>query len=157
VLSAEIRAYRVIHFATHGVADARNPELSGLVLALVDDRGRPRQGFLGLADVYELELASDLAVLSGCRTALGRELRGEGLMGLTRAFLHAGVPRVVASLWRVQDRATAELMERFYQALWHRGASPAAALREAQRSLRSEPRYRDPYSWSGFVLHGDWR
>jgi len=157
VLSGELRAYRVIHFATHGVADTRNPELSGLVLSLVDAAGRPRQGFLGLADIYDLDLEADLVVLSGCRTALGKEVRGEGLMGLTRGFLYAGVPRVVASLWQVQDRTTAELMARFYEAMWRDGLSPAAALREAQRSLRRDPRYRAPYSWAGFVLQGDWR
>ncbi len=157
VLSGRLRAYRVIHFATHAIADARNPERSGLVLSLVDAGGRPQEGFLGLPEIYELELGADLAVLSGCQTALGRELAGEGLMGLTRGFLYAGVPRVVASLWRVQDRATAELMSRFYRALWRDGASPAAALREAQRSLRRDPRYRDPYSWAGFVLQGEWR
>jgi len=157
VLSGDLRPYRVVHFATHGVADARTPELSGLVLSLVDKDGRPRQGFLGLSDIYDLDLAADLVVLSGCQTALGREIRGEGLMGLTRGFLHAGVPRVVASLWQVQDRTTAELMVRFYRAMWTEGLPPAAALRKAQRSLRKESRYRDPYSWSGFVLQGDWR
>jgi len=157
VLSGQLSAYRFIHFATHGIADARNPELSGLVLSLVDAGGRPRDGFLGLADIYELDLAADLVVLSSCRTAIGREVRGEGLMGLTRGFLYAGVPRVVASLWPVQDRTTAELMSRFYRALWVDRLSPAAALRAAQRSLRGEPRYRDPYSWAGFVLQGDWR
>ena len=78
-------------------------------------------------------------------------------MGLTRGFLYAGVPRVVASLWAVQDRATAELMTRFYRAMWGDGLTPAAALRQAQRSMRREPRYRNPYSWAGFVLQGDWR
>lgn len=149
VLSGELRSYRVVHFATHGLADTRNPELSGLVLS--------REGFLSLTDIYELDLAADLVVLSGCRTGLGREVRGEGLMGLTRGFLYAGVPRVVGSLWPVQDRTTAELMSRFYKGMWQAGLPPAAALREAQRSLRREPRYRDPYSWAGFVLQGEWR
>ncbi|HVG10247.1 MAG TPA: CHAT domain-containing tetratricopeptide repeat protein [Thermoanaerobaculia bacterium] len=156
-LSGKLRSYRIVHFATHGVADTRNPEMSGLVLSLVDAAGRPREGYLGLTDIYELDLAADLVVLSGCRTALGKEVRGEGLMGLTRGFLYAGVPRVVGSLWPVQDRTTAELMSRFYKAMWQGGLPPAAALRAAQRSLRAEPRYRDPYSWAGFVLQGDWR
>ena len=156
-LSGELGSYRVVHFATHGVADTRNPELSGLVLSLVDRAGRPREGFLSLTDIYELDLSADLAVLSGCRTALGKEVRGEGLMGLTRGFLYAGVPRVVGSLWPVQDRTTAELMSRFYKALWQEGLPPAAALREAQLDLRSNRRYSDPYSWAGFVLQGDWR
>ncbi len=156
-LSGDLSGYRVVHLATHAVADTENPERSGLVLSLVDSAGRPREGFVGLPDIYELELDADLVVLSGCATALGREVRGEGVMGLTRAFLFAGAPRVVASLWRVQDRATAELMSRFYHALWREGLSPAAALRQAQRSLRREPRYRDPYAWAGFVLQGEWR
>jgi CHAT domain-containing protein len=156
-LSRELGAYRVVHFATHGIADTAGAERSGLVLSLVDGEGRPREGFLGLSDIYELDWAADLVVLSGCQTALGREVRGEGLMGLTRGFLYAGVPRVVASLWRVQDRTTAELMTRFYRALWQEGLSPAAALRQAQLSLRREPRHRDPYSWAAFVLQGEWR
>jgi CHAT domain-containing protein/Tfp pilus assembly protein PilF len=156
-LSGKLRGSRVVHFATHGLADTRNPERSGLVLSLVDAAGRPQEGFLSLSDIYELDLGADLVVLSGCRTALGKEVRGEGIMGLTRGFLYAGVPRVVASLWKVQDRTTAELMNRFYRALWQDRLPPAAALREAQRSLRRDPRYRDPYSWAGFVLQGDWR
>ncbi len=156
-LAADLRDYRILHFATHALADTQNPELSGLVLSQVDAGGRPREGFLGLSDIYDLDLDADLVVLSGCRTALGKEVRGEGLMGLTRGFQYAGVPRVVASLWRVQDRATAELMTRFYRAMWHEKLSPAAALREAQRSLRREPRYRNPYLWAGFMLQGDWR
>jgi len=157
VLSGELHAYRVVHFATHGIADTRNPELTGLVLSLVDAAGKPREGFLGLSDIYDLDLAADLVVLSGCRTALGKEVRGEGLMGLTRGFLYAGVPRVVGSLWPVQDRTTAELMSRFYKAMWQRGMPPAAALRDAQSSLSRDPRYRNPHSWAGFVLQGDWR
>jgi CHAT domain-containing protein/tetratricopeptide (TPR) repeat protein len=157
VLSGGLRGYRVVHFATHAVADTSNPELSGLVLSLVDAAGKPREGFLGLSDIYDLDLDADLVVLSGCRTALGKEVRGEGIMGLTRGFLYAGVPRVVASLWKVQDRTTAELMSRFYRALWRDHLPPAAALRQAQMSLRRDPHYRDPYSWAGFVLQGDWR
>jgi len=156
VLSGELRDYRFLHFATHAVADTRNPELSGLFLSQVDAHGHPQEGFLGLSDIYELDLDADLVVLSGCQTALGKEVRGEGLMGLTRGFQYAGVPRVVASLWRVQDRATAELMTRFYRAMWRDHLSPAAALRKAQWSLRRETLYKDPYSWAGFVLQGDW-
>lgn len=157
VVSGELSEYRVVHFATHGIADTRNPELSGLVFSLLDAAGRSREGFLALGDVYELDLAAELVVLSGCRTALGKEVNGEGLMGLTRGFLYAGVPRVVASLWPVKDRTTAELMSLFYRAMWQDGLAPAAALRAAQRALRQDRRYRDPYSWAGFVLHGDWR
>jgi CHAT domain-containing protein len=158
VLAGNLRDFRILHFATHAVADTENPELSGLVLSQVDAAGRLREGFLGLSDIYDLDLDAGLVVLSGCRTALGKEVRGEGLMGLTRGFQYAGAPRVVASLWPVEDRSTTELMTRFYQAMW--GAhplAPAAALREAQRWLRQDPRYRDPHSWAGFVFQGDWR
>jgi CHAT domain-containing protein/tetratricopeptide (TPR) repeat protein len=152
-----LAGYRVVHFATHGILDAENPALSGLVLSLVDAEGRRQPGFLQLSDIYNLHLGADLVVLSGCRTALGREIRGEGLVGLVRGFLHAGAPRVVASLWRVEDRATAELMRRFYRALWEEGLAPAAALRSAQLSVAGERRWRDPYFWAGFELIGDWR
>jgi CHAT domain-containing protein len=157
VLAADLREYRVLHFATHAVADTQTPELSGLMLSQVDAAGRPRVGFLGLADIYGLDLDADLVVLSGCQTALGKEVRGEGLIGLTRGFQYAGVPRVMATLWPVLDRPTAELMTRFYRAMWRGHKTPAAALREAQRSLRQDPRFRDPHSWAGFVLQGDWR
>jgi CHAT domain-containing protein len=156
-LAADLRDYRIIHFATHALADLQNPELSGLALSQLDAQGHPREGFLGLSDIYELDLDADLVVLSGCRTALGKEVRGEGLIGLTRGFEYAGVPRVVATLWPVLDRATAELMTRFYKAMWRDHLSAAAALRKAQRSLRGDPYYRDPYYWAGFVLQGDWR
>ena len=156
VLSGALSGFRIVHFATHGVIDAETPQLSGLVLSLVDERGRPEEGFLGLADLYGLKLSADLVVLSGCDTALGREMRGEGLVGLTRGFFHAGAPRVLASLWKVQDRPTAELMVRFYRALLSDRLPPAAALRQAQLGIRSERRTRDPFYWAAFVLEGDW-
>lgn len=157
VLSGELARYRIVHFATHSVADTRDPELSGLVLSQVDRGGRPRPGFLRVYDLAGLDLAADLVVLSGCQTRLGEVIRGEGLLGLARGFEAAGVPRIVASLWRVEDRAAAEIMAHFYRALWHAGASPAAALRDAQRALRRDPRFRDPHYWAAFVLQGDWR
>lgn len=157
VLGDRLRGFRIVHFATHGVLDTENPALSGLALSTVDERGEPREGFLHLRDVYNLRLDADLVVLSGCRTALGREVRGEGLIGLTRGFQYAGAARVVASLWRVEDRATAALMSLFYRAMWDDGLAPAAALRQAQLRLRSERRFRDPYFWAGFVLEGDWK
>lgn len=157
VLGGELQPFRIVHFATHGVIDAQTPALSGLVLSRVGEDGKAREGFLSLNDVYNLQLGADLVVLSGCETALGREIRGEGLVGLTQGFFYAGAARVVASLWRVQDRATAELMGRFYAAMLREGKTPAAALREAQLAVRRERRWRDPYYWSAFVLQGDWR
>lgn len=147
-LSPRMQRYRILHFATHGVLDTRHPELSALALS---------QGSLRLQDIYRMQLRADLVVLSGCETALGQRLRGEGLIGLTHGFLYAGASQVMASLWAVQDRATAELMQRFYRALFHDGLRPAAALRAAQRSLRSEPQWRDPHFWAAFVLQGDWQ
>lgn len=157
VSGAALLPYRFVHFATHGIIDAETPALSGLVLSLVDERGEPLHGLLGLDDIYNLRLNADLVVLSGCRTALGRELRGEGLVGLTRGFLYAGGRRVLASLWPVEDWATAELMSRFYRFLWQDGLPATAALRDAKRSLRKERRFQDPYYWAGFELQGDWR
>ncbi|MEM7351955.1 MAG: CHAT domain-containing tetratricopeptide repeat protein [Acidobacteriota bacterium] len=156
VLTAGLGDYRILHFATHGVFDGDHPMSSSLALSLVEASGRPQPGLLGLQDIYNLDLAAELVVLSGCRTALGREMRGEGLVGLARGFLYAGTPRLVASLWQVEDRATAELMQRFYRGLWRESLPPAAALRQAQLSIRQERRWRDPYFWAGFVLIGDW-
>ncbi len=147
----------IVHFATHGIIDTERPQLSGLVLSQTGVGGQPASGFLDLRDIYGMELTAELVVLSGCRTALGKAMRGEGLVGLTRGFMHAGAPRVIASLWPVEDRATAELMSRFYRALWHEGSTAAAALRSAQIAMRSEGRYHDPYYWAGFVIQGDWQ
>ncbi len=157
VTGGDLAAYRYLHFATHAVLDDEHPELSGLALSTVDAAGRAQDGFLRLHDVYNLHLDAELVTLSACETALGREVRGEGLVGLTRGFLYAGSERVVASLWSVQDRATAELMRRFYRGMLAEGRSPAAALRAAQTSLSTDPRWRSPYFWAPFVLVGEWK
>ena len=138
-LSPELAQYRDLHFATHGELDSRRPELSKLVLSLFDEKGRPEDGFLRLNDIYNLHLDADLVVLSACRTALGQEIRGEGLVGLTRGFMYAGAARVLASLWSVEDRATADLMESFYRERLRQGLSPAAALRRAQLEMARQP------------------
>lgn len=152
--------HRILHFATHGVIDSQHPELSALVLSAVDAQGQPQPSLLRLPEIYNLRLDADLVVLSGCETALGSDVRGEGLVGLSRGFFAAGARRLVASLWRVQDRATAELMDRFYRRLLSdpggRGR-PASALREAQLELLHSVDYHDPYHWAGFALYGDWR
>ncbi len=156
-LSGVLAGYRIVHFATHGVLDSEHPELSGLVLSRFDARGQPLDGWLYAHEIYNLKLAAELVVLSACRTALGREIRGEGLVGLTHSFLHAGASRVLVSLWNVDDRVTAELMESFYRYLLADGLSPAAALRRAQLALWRQPRRRAPSYWAAFVLRGEWQ
>jgi CHAT domain-containing protein/tetratricopeptide (TPR) repeat protein len=156
-LSPRLGDFGIVHFASHGLIDSDRPERSGIVLSLVDDRGRPQDGYLRLEDIHNLKLRADLVVLSACQTALGREVRGEGLVGMVRAFMYAGAPRVVASLWNVDDRATAALMEEFYGRLLRAGEPPAAALRRAQLAVRARPQWRHPFYWAGFVLQGEWR
>jgi CHAT domain-containing protein len=153
----DLRQYRILHFATHGLLDSRQPELSGLVLSLVDRNGRPVNGFVSLADIYNLRAPVDLVVLSACRTALGKEVRGEGLIGLMRGFMYAGASGVVATLWKVDDEATAELMKCFYTNLLQQGMTPGAALRAAQNSIRQKPQWRAPYYWAAFTLQGEYR
>jgi CHAT domain-containing protein len=157
VLDGSLAQYRVVHFATHGLLNSKHPELSGVVLSLVDESGRPSDGFLRLSDIYGLNLPADLVVLSACQTALGKEIRGEGMVGLTRGFMYAGASRVAASLWRVDDAGTAELMSRFYRGMLKEKLSPAEALRAAKASMLAQPRWRSPYYWAAFELQGDWR
>jgi CHAT domain-containing protein/tetratricopeptide (TPR) repeat protein len=150
--------YRIVHFATHGVLDSAHPELSGIVLSLVDQYGHAQDGFLHLHEIYNLKLPADLVVLSACQTGLGKEIKGEGLIGLTRGFMYAGAKRVVASLWKIDDRATAMLMKRFYQAMLGAGRrSPSEALREAQIEMWKKGNWNHPYYWAAFELQGEWK
>jgi len=157
VMNTQLSDYRIIHFATHGRIDSRYPALSELVFSQIDERGQPRDGSLRLHDIYNLDLQADLVAMSACSTALGREIAGEGLTGLTQGFMYAGSRSVLASLWQVPDRATAELMTRFYRNLLEGGKKPAAALRLAQIDLAGEARWRSPYFWGAFVLQGEWK
>jgi CHAT domain-containing protein/Tfp pilus assembly protein PilF len=156
-ISKDLSQYNIIHFATHGILNSKHPELSGIVLSLFDDKGMPQNGFLRLHDVFNLNLKADLVVLSACKTGLGEEVRGEGLVGLTRGFMYAGSPRVVVSLWSVDDQATSELMKAFYQKMLQQGLKPAAALRTAQLEIWRTKRYAAPYYWAAFTLQGEWR
>jgi CHAT domain-containing protein len=156
-MSPELSRYRIVHLATHGVVNTEHPELSGLVLSLVDEEGRPQVGFLRLHEVYNLNLPAELVVLSACQTGLGKEIKGEGLVGLTRGFMYAGAKRVLASLWNVNDSVTAQLMRRLYQGLLVKGMPPAAALRAAQVEMWKRKQWRSPYYWAAFVLQGEWR
>lgn len=156
LFSADLTQYAIVHFATHGLFDNRRPENSGLVLSTIGSDGRAVNGFVGLRDVYSLRAPVDLVVLSACQTALGKDMRGEGLVGLTRGFMYAGASGVVASLWKVEDKATAELMKQFYANMLRKGMPPGAALREAQNSVRQNPRWRSPYYWAAFTLQGEY-
>jgi CHAT domain-containing protein len=157
VNDASLADFRIVHFATHGFFNAAHPELSGIVLSLVDREGRDARGFFSTADVFNMQLGADLVVLSGCRTALGRDIYGEGIVGLSRGFMYAGAPRLVASLWTVDDAATAALMAEFYRGVLVRGLRPAAALQAAQREMMRRSQFRDPFYWAAFQLQGEWR
>ncbi|HET9711812.1 MAG TPA: CHAT domain-containing protein, partial [Pyrinomonadaceae bacterium] len=155
--SSDLQDYRIVHFATHGIINSRHAELSGIVLSLVDQKGKPQNGFLRLYDVYNMNLKADLVVLSACQTALGRDIKGEGLIGLTRAFMYGGATRVVASLWQVDDRGTAVFMSRFYEGLLSKGMSAPAALRNAQVSMWQDKRWQNPRYWAAFTIQGEWK
>jgi len=156
-MSDGMLSYRIIHFATHSLLNNVHPELSGIVLSLVDHQGQQQNGFLRLHEIYNLRLSAEMVVLSSCQTGLGKEVRGEGLVGLTRGFMYAGAARVVVSSWAVSDQATAELMKRFYQALLKKNLRPAAALRAAQLEMLRSKWWKAPYYWAAFGLQGEWR
>lgn len=156
VLSGGLKDYRIIHFATHGLLNNESPELSGVILSLVDENGKKREGFLRLHNIYDLELSADLVVLSACRTGLGRNVQGEGVVGLTSSFMYAGAKSVIASLWKVDDDATAELMSHFYTAILRDGLLPSAALNKAKREMWRQERWRAPFYWAAFTLQGEY-
>ncbi len=158
IRSRDVTKYRVVHIATHGLLNAERPQFTGLVLSLVGNRGG--DGFLRTDEVFNLRLGSPLVMLSACETGLGKEKRGEGVIGLTRAFMYAGAPTVGVSLWSVADKSTADLMTDFYKRLLVTGAestSATAAMRGAQLSLIAGKKYSAPFYWAPFVLVGEWR
>lgn len=154
--SGELSQYRYVHFATHGYLDTTRAGLSAIVLSLFDEHGKPQDGFLRTHDVYNLRLPAELVVLSACETGLGKDVRGEGLEGLTRGFMYAGARRVVVSLWNVNDKATATLMQRLYVEMLKSNKRPAAALRAAQIELLRTRQWQSPYYWAAFVMQGEW-
>jgi CHAT domain-containing protein len=156
-LGGELRKYRYVHFATHGYIDSEKPALSAIVLSLVNERGEPQDGFLQTQEIYNLDLPAELVVLSACQTGLGKEIKGEGLVGLTRGFMYAGAARIIVSMWNVSDKGTADLMSRFYRGMLKDGQRPAAALRAAQLDLWKQKQWRSPYYWAAFVQQGEWR
>jgi CHAT domain-containing protein/Tfp pilus assembly protein PilF len=156
--SGKLSDYRIVHFASHSFINAAHPDLSGIVLSLVDLGGQEQDGFLRLHEIYNLKLSADLVVLGGCRTGLGKEIKGEGLMSLTRGFMYAGAPRVIVSAWEVQDRPSATLMVKFYRyLLGPKRLSAAAALRAAQIEMSRDKQFATPYFWAGFTLQGEWK
>lgn len=157
VLDTDLSQYRIVHFATHGLLNAQNPELSGIVLSLFSADGESQNGFLRLRDIFNLKLPVELVVLSACETGLGQNVRGEGMVGLTRGFMYAGAPRVLVSLWSVDDEGTSVLMSLFYRKLLQEQLAPGAALRAAQIEMSQDPRWRSPYYWAAFTLQGEWR
>jgi CHAT domain-containing protein len=155
--SGELSNYRYVHFATHGYLDTSRAGLSAIVLSLVDEQGKAQDGFLRTHDIYNLKLPAELVVLSACETGLGKEVKGEGLDGLTRGFMYAGARRVVVSLWNVNDKATAGLMEHLYAGMLKNKKTPAAALRAAQIEMLRVKQWQSPYYWAPFVMQGEWR
>ena len=157
VKTQNLADYKIIHFATHGIANSNHPELSGLVLSLFDNQGNPENGFLRLNDIFNLKLNADLVVLSACQTGLGKQVKGEGLVGLTRGFMYAGTPRVVVSLWSVDDQGTSILMSRFYQLMLEKKLPVSSALRQAQIEMLKQDNYKLPYYWAAFTMQGEWK
>jgi CHAT domain-containing protein len=155
VRSRDMTGYRYVHVATHGLLDAERPQFTGVVLSLVGNK--TNDGFLRTDEIFNLKLGHPLVVLSACETGLGKEKRGEGVIGLTRAFMYAGAPAVVVSLWSVADKSTADLMTDFYGRLL--GASPqppSSSLRDAQLAMINGKKYSAPFYWAPFVLVGEW-
>jgi len=149
------KQYRVVHIATHGLLDAERPQFTGLVLSLVGNANGD-DGFLRTDEIFNLRLGSPLVMLSACETGLGKQVKGEGVIGLTRAFMYAGAPTVGVSLWSVADRSTATLMTDFYKRLLA-GVPPSTAMRAAQQQMIAGKRYSAPFYWAAFVLNGEWR
>jgi CHAT domain-containing protein len=154
--SGELSQYRYVHFATHGYVDAARAGLSAIVLSMIDEQGNAQDGFVRTHDIYNLKLPAELVVLSACETGLGKEVKGEGIEGLTRAFMYAGARRVIVSLWNVNDKATAALMRSLYTGMLRSNKTPAAALRAAQIEMLRTRQWQAPYFWAPFVMQGEW-
>ena len=156
--SQQLKQYQFLLFATHGFADPINPELSGIILSQIDKQGKPQTpGILRLGDIFNLDWNAKLVVLSACETGVGKDVQGEGLMGLTRGLMYAGAKTAVVSLWQVNDNATSQLMPQFYTAMLQQKVSPTVALRESQLKLWRQEKWQNPYYWAAFTLQGEWR
>ena len=157
VLATNWLGLRAVHFAAHAILDAAQPQLSGIVLSSFDAQGRAQDGVLRSSDIYNLDMPVDLVVLGVCDAAAGPQVGGEGIFSLSRAFFHAGARHVLASLWPVDDRASARLLTAFHLGVLQRHEAPALALANAQRELAASGRWQAPAYWAGFVLQGDWQ
>ncbi|WP_243147328.1 CHAT domain-containing protein [Scytonema sp. UIC 10036] len=155
--SSNLNQFRMLHFATHGFVNDANPELSGIVLSLVNEQGQDIRGYLRLADLFNLDYPADLIVLSACETGLGKEIQGEGLVGLTRGLMYAGTERLVVSLWQVSDEGTSEFMQEFYKQMWQGRKSANEALRATQLKMWEQEKWRHPNYWAAFTFLGEWR
>ncbi|AFZ02680.1 CHAT domain-containing tetratricopeptide repeat protein [Calothrix sp. PCC 6303] len=152
-----LNQFKILHFATHGIADGEKPENSGIILSLVDKQGKQIKGLLSLGDLFDRDYPAELVVLSACQTGLGKNVSGEGLIGLTRGLMYAGAERVAVSLWSVDDEGTSVLMQEFYKQMLQENKTPAAAMRAAQIKLSQDPKWQSPYYWSAFTVSGEWR
>ncbi|MGB3401339.1 MAG: CHAT domain-containing tetratricopeptide repeat protein [Microcoleaceae cyanobacterium] len=153
---SNLSQYQIVHFATHGLLNETQPELSGLVFSLYDQQGTENPGFLQLNDIFNLTLSADLVVLSACETGVGQEIRGEGLVSLTRGFMYAGAERIVVSLWAVADSSTSEFMQDYYRKILDNNSNPATAMRETQLEMLQSDQFNAPYFWAAFVFQGEW-
>ena len=151
-----LNQFQILHFATHGFVNPEQPELSGIVLSLLNKDGEQIPGYLRLADLFEQDYPAELIVLSACQTGLGKNVSGEGIVGLTRGLMYAGASRVALSLWNVSDEGTSVLMQEFYKQMLQENKNPTQALRAAQRKLWANPDWRNPYYWAAFTLQGEW-
>ncbi|NEQ75465.1 MAG: CHAT domain-containing protein [Okeania sp. SIO2C9] len=156
-INPDLSQYQIVHLATHGLLNESQPELSGLVLSLYDKTGKEKPGFLQLNDIFNLEMPAELVVLSACETGVGEEIRGEGLVSLTRGFMYAGAKRVVVSLWSVADNSTSKLMQNYYRKILETGKNPVEAMRETQLEMLSSENWKAPYYWAPFVVQGEWK
>jgi tetratricopeptide (TPR) repeat protein/CHAT domain-containing protein len=158
VTDKRLKQYRFIHLATHGFANPDNPELSGILLSVVDKNHKPYDRVnLLLGDIFNLDWGADLVVLSACETGLGKSVPGEGLIGLTRGLMYAGAEHAVISLWQVDDTATSKLIPQMYKAILEKNLSPAKALRQAQLQMWQQKEWRNPYYWAAFTSQGEWK
>jgi CHAT domain-containing protein/Tfp pilus assembly protein PilF len=145
--------FNIIHFATHGEFNDRQPLQSGLLLA----KDNENDGYLQVHEIFGMDLRNaNLVTLSACETGLSKVQGGDDLVGLSRGFIYAGTPSILATLWKVDDRSTSILMEHFYRN-WQKGMSKPEALRQAQITLKNIPQYKHPFYWAPFVMIGDWR